>query len=54
MEELDRTGEVINQNLGDRWYETFEVIPNRYKPRINAEENNQLKLFLERKMAEDE
>jgi len=54
MEELDRTGEVFNQDLGKRWYETFEVIPNRYKPRINADENNQLKSFLERKMAEDE
>ena len=54
MEELDRTGEVFHQDLGNRWYETFEVIPNRYKPRINADENNQLQSFLERKMAEDE
>ena len=54
MEELDSSGEVLNQDLGSRWYDTYEVVPNRYKPRINADENNQLQLFLERKMAEDE
>ena len=54
MEELDRAGEVFNQDLGNRWYESFEVIHNRYKPRINADENNQLQSFLKRKMAEDE
>jgi len=54
MEELDSSGEVLNQDLGSRWYDTYEVVPNRYKPRINADENNQLQSFLERKMAEDE
>ena len=54
MEELDSSGEVLNQDLGSRWYDTYEVVPNRYKPRINTDENNQLQSFLERKMAEDE
>ena len=38
----------------DPWFEEFEVIPNREKPRLDSGEQEQLEKFLKEKMAEDE
>jgi hypothetical protein len=53
MEEFDRSTTVFDPGLGPKWTEEFDVIPNRYKPRITSKEREQLDSYLKRKKAED-
>ena len=46
---------LFHSNLNEKnWFEEFEVIPNREKPRLDSGEQEQLEKFLKEKMAEDE
>jgi hypothetical protein len=53
MEEFDRSTMVFDPGLGPNWDAEFDVIPNRYKPRITSEEKEQLDSYLKRKKSED-
>jgi hypothetical protein len=54
IEEFDQATLVFNPNLGASWHKEFDVIPNRYKSKITQEEQEQLEMFLSKKMSEDE
>jgi hypothetical protein len=54
MNKLDKSSNILSPKLGPRWYEEYSVIPNRYKPRLDSKEQEQLEKFLKEKMAEDE